>query len=1039
MDPAAERDDFEVALTDCIDALEGDAGSVGCDSSDELERVLARHPEHAERLRARLESLRRLGLLRADEAGVPAAIGRYRILRALGRGGMATVYLARDPRDGTLVALKASAAPLDGSGRARARFEREIRALGGLRHPGLVPVLDSGESDGRPYFTMEYVRGSTLAEVVAALRRSGRPIGELRAADVLALLPAVDLVDAPATPVTGSYFELVTRVVQQVALALDHLHGRGVLHRDIKPSNVLLRPDGRAALFDLGLAHVEDQPQLTRSGDFAGTPYYVSPEQVRDGPRALDPRSDVYSLGVTLYELLTLRRPFEGRSTAEVLRAIADDEPPLPRHSNPLVPRGLETICLTAVERDPARRYGSARELAEDLQRFRDFLPVRARPIGGLRRSWRFVRRHPARALALGLAALISIGLPAGLLLANRAIREQRDLAAEHAALARRQVQRSERQVDFLIELFDSSGGGLAEEALDARTVLDRSAERIETQFESDPLALAALLEATGRVYAELGSRGRAVYQLDRALATLKRELGEGHPESAGVLAALAQVHLEGGEAEDALALAGSARRAFAAAGEAGCTEDLRSGSTLADALVALGRPSEAHEVLDELRALAGEDERTSIEGRLARLLRLEGQLEEAHERYRAAERSCARAVDPDVLALAGLLEERAELSAELDRPDVAVELEGRAERLRSAWQRARTQRGPEEELALEAALVHFDLLPPTIEEYDRRFQEGITALQSGRLRAAIELFEHCLDRRPGRAACAYNLACAHALLGESAAALDWFERACELGIGALDVHFASMRRDPDLESIRGEPRFEGALDRVRKQRERLATRAERPAFTPGGEAGGSSAPLLVVLHAHGATPERASGGPVAEAARARGFAVFAPAAPLFAGEGFAWFNDVRDLSRHPGQLALRLADEIERCVAREGLDPERVLLLGEGAGATLAFDLALRAPGRFSAVVLLGGTLHPVVADDRVRRSAALGLEVHLILGQGAGLVRSDASALARHAERARDWLARRGIRHRVLLEEPSPAALLAALPERAALGRAP
>ena len=308
MEPSgSSEEEFEALLTECIDRF-------GVDGAEGVERVCSGRPDLAERLRERLASLQRLGLLGEERGGArPDTIGRYEIERRIGQGGMAVVYLAHDPRDGRRVALKVASTPLLAGDRGRARFEREVRAFEGLRHPNLVPILDSGEAQGRPFFTMEYVEGATLGQVIDALRRSGKSPDELTGRDVGAV------VAAPATTeVWGrSFFETVTRLVLDVAEALDHLHSHNVLHRDVKPSNVLLRPDGRAMLFDLGLAHIEDQPALTRSGDFAGTPYYVSPEQVMRGPKHLDARADVYSLGVTLFELLTLRRPFEGRTTAK--------------------------------------------------------------------------------------------------------------------------------------------------------------------------------------------------------------------------------------------------------------------------------------------------------------------------------------------------------------------------------------------------------------------------------------------------------------------------------------------------------------------------------------------------------------------------------------------------------------------------------------------------------------------------------------------------------------------------------------------------
>ncbi|HKB15030.1 MAG TPA: serine/threonine-protein kinase, partial [Planctomycetota bacterium] len=208
---------------------------------------------------------------------------------------------------------------------------------------------------------------------------------------------------------TKGYIETTCGLVAQVADALEHAHALGVIHRDVKPSNILVRVDGSAVLTDFGLAREEGLPSMSLTGEFAGTPYYVSPEQAMARRMRVDHRTDVYSLGVTLFELLTLRRPFEGTTTQEVLGKIVTKDPPSPRKFNPALPGDVVTIVLKAIEKDPDRRYASAAEFAADLRAFLSFKPIAAKPATPVTRALKFTRRHrtgaaSAVALALGLA-----------------------------------------------------------------------------------------------------------------------------------------------------------------------------------------------------------------------------------------------------------------------------------------------------------------------------------------------------------------------------------------------------------------------------------------------------------------------------------------------------------------------------------------------------------------------------------------------------------------------------------------------------------
>ena len=359
------------------------------------------------------------------EPAAGAKLGDFRILREIGRGGMGVVYEAEQISLRRVVALKVLPAHLTLRRQAVERFRREASTTARLRHVGIIEVHSVGEHGGTHYFAMSFVEGAPLDCVVEALRdRSDREIdGEtirkivMRVAHrrtVTAVDDEAEVAARPADPSAwrGSTSAVVARIFLQVADALEHAHRAGVLHRDVKPSNVLVRTDGTVVLTDFGLARECGLPSLSMTGEFAGTPYYVSPEQAQPRGRQVDARSDVFSLGIALYELLTRERPFDGETTRDVLDKILSTAVPLrPRRIDARIPRDLETICLTSIDKDPERRYQSASELAEDLRRFLDGRPVHARPVGHVTRAVRGMQRNPllTTVVALVIAFLLTL------------------------------------------------------------------------------------------------------------------------------------------------------------------------------------------------------------------------------------------------------------------------------------------------------------------------------------------------------------------------------------------------------------------------------------------------------------------------------------------------------------------------------------------------------------------------------------------------------------------------------------------------------
>ncbi|HEV3021365.1 MAG TPA: protein kinase, partial [Pirellulales bacterium] len=381
-------------------------------------------------------------------SGVPGRIGRFQVLEVLGRGAFGEVYKARDSELDRFVALKIPRTDSFATPEEAQRFLREARSAAGLRHPSIVQVHEISQEHGSPYIVSDYIEGLTLADLISA----GRPA-----------------------------FRESAQLVAQLADAIHYAHRQKIIHRDIKPSNILLGTamkersgSGGSTAFtpfltDFGLARRDEgEITVTLDGQVLGTPAYMSPEQAAGDHAQVDGRSDVYSLGVVLYELICGELPFRG-SRRMLLHQVLHDEPRPPRTFNDKIPRDLETICLKAMAKEPARRYGTAAELALDLRRWLNLEPIDARPVSAGERLWRWCRRRPAQA-ALVLAsmvavlALVGIGVALAFNFRLQAVADeaerQRGIAmvkkteAEQArAESERQRQEAQRQRAFAVEL----------------------------------------------------------------------------------------------------------------------------------------------------------------------------------------------------------------------------------------------------------------------------------------------------------------------------------------------------------------------------------------------------------------------------------------------------------------------------------------------------------------------------------------------------------------------------------------------------------
>jgi len=760
--------------------------------SDAAKRVAADHPEHADALErhlARLDGAR--GVLGALGSGVrerplPERIGGHTILRELGRGGMGVVYLARDEELGRAVALKAMTNPALAGERGRERFQREVRAVAALQHPCIVPIHETGEDAGTPYYTMPYVEGNSLADILAELR--GLDLEPARLTGRHLRVGSRDGDSArggshsSARP-ARSHVELVARLVLDVAEALAHAHAHGIVHRDVKPSNILVSAEGRALLCDFGLARSEESGDLTRSGDLVGTPHYVAPEQAAG--EGIDARCDVYALGTTLYELLTLRVPHDGGNTAEILRKIQTKEPTPLRKLNPATPRDLETICGTAMAKEPAQRYASAEELAEDLRRFISYRPVLARPVGPVTRTLRWTRRNPMAAVALGSLTLLVVVAPTAFGLYSQAA--ARRLEQEQLATVV-QRDRADRNVERVLRTVDEMLTRMGQQDLVYVPRMD------ELRRE--------LLERALELHQELIAEGDADEKVRRNTARAQRYV-------AGVLHDLGRLEEAVAAAERAVELETALYEAPDA--ELGDTVELTEGLWLLS-LVRRDRGDQEGAEAPLLRALALGEERLAAEPDSARarenvantcvnlggLYQSLGRHQDGERVLRDAVRHCELALE-DASADVALRSTRAailvNLGTVLASGPCTEEAESVAREALEAWQRvlASSPTWAEARLGVLKASVNLaDLL-----EACGRPEEGLELTAE-----ALRLGEELLAEHPDLPEYADSLTAAHKIAMRALAGAGMLDEAAAAGEKALARLEVVALRFPDVPSL---------------------------------------------------------------------------------------------------------------------------------------------------------------------------------------------------------------------------------------------
>lgn len=681
-------------------------------------------------------------------------IGPYEIIEELGHGGMGRVFAARQPGLGRIVAVKTLREGLNPE--LDLRFLREVQTVAGLRHPNIVAVHDSGRSGGSLYFSMDYIEGGDLAARLRVEPMSPREAAEL---------------------------------VAKVADGLAYSHDHGVLHRDLKPSNILL--DGKEPMIaDFGLAaQIEAGGDLTAATRTMGTPHYLAPEAILGGSASQSVVSDVYSLGVILFEMLTGRTPFAGATSAELPALVSENDPPSVRLLAPAVPRDLETVCLKCIERDPGRRYPSAAALADDLRRFLEGKEILARPASTLYRLRRFERRHRLAVVASGLVALtLVVATGFSLWLAARARRAERKAAAESATSA--------AVVAFLQHdlLEQAAPDQQPDRDIKLRTLLDRSAAKVADRFKDQPQAELAIRETLSLTYESLGDYASEKQQLDRAVELSTRLLG---PRDERTLSSLAEQALILARTGDPKAAEPKLERVIALEKEVlgpDARPTLHATNNLVFVLGQQGRIQDAEAVAKDvaarcLKALGPTDRETlAAEADLSSMYFWEGRYKDAeplNETVLAAYTQLFGSDNPVTLTSMGNL--AAVYGAE-DRMDKAQEMGLRL------YETRRRVLGPD----------HPDSLR-TLNNLGSAYR------QNGVLDKAVEANQASYDGRlklmgpksPETLMSQVNLAWAKLEKGDAAGALELAERAHSLSLEALGPdHYATLGTDSLLSEV---------------------------------------------------------------------------------------------------------------------------------------------------------------------------------------------------------------------------------------------
>jgi tetratricopeptide (TPR) repeat protein len=763
----------------------------------------------------------------APAAGAaPKRIAHFTIVRELGAGGMGTVYLAHDEKMRREVALKVLSRHSPSEAASR-RFEQEAWLAGRLDHPNIVKVYERGQWEELPYYAMELMDGGSLADVIEQQRRSGR--------------------DPDRKLVFGSSEAIhwALRTTIDAARALDAAHRQGIVHRDIKPVNLLLnRAQGAVKIADFGIAVDLEATRMTATGTVLGTVLYMAPEQIRGETSRIDGRTDVYALGVTLFELLTLEMPYAGKTQQLYMSQVLTTDSRRARGLNARVSQDVETVLRKAMEKDPADRYATAGAFADDLDNVLHLRPIAARPVGAIRRAAKWARRKPVHA---ALAATLAIAIPAAGYFAQRAVRERAEARRLHVADLLDEAlwlgQRTEygAMLDRVTAALTLEPGNLmalrhramarfrlagaqsdsaAADGLRAAALADVDSVIAGFPLEAWPHKLKALILTD----AKQGDAANSEIQRAEALRTdppsdgdvaesarlaqargenaqaveLYSELIRRHPDAVTAISARALVYEALGKPDQALvdyrvavglnpkyklAMVDLARLAL----DRGLIDDAEASLKRAFAL----DPEYPFALEEQGRVLAKRAEQAKVKGDLAKARTL---YEDAERVTRAALQGSSSLMWPE-LNLGAILGERAKLSREVD-PDLMSRAIDAYEKALSGFSGV-PEGGPRLDLYVAA---HLNLCDAQITL--RRLSEALgTCAQL----AAIS---------PKDAGAQYNLAGAYALSGDAPSAFEALSKDVALG----DADWEYLEADPWFTALRKDPRFTAIVAEMKQK-----------------------------------------------------------------------------------------------------------------------------------------------------------------------------------------------------------------------------
>jgi serine/threonine protein kinase len=699
---------------------------------------------------------------------LPAQIGRYKIVRILGEGGMGVVYEATQETPHRTVALKVVKPGLDSS--LLRRFEHESQALARLQHTGIAHIYDAGVADTgsgpQPYFAMEFICGKALRDYVEARHLSLR-----------------------------ERLGLMVKICQ----AVNHAHQRGLIHRDLKPGNILVDDTGQPKILDFGVARVTDnEAQVTRQtdvGQILGTLEYMSPEQVLGDPEEVDTRSDVYSLGVILYEMLAGKRPYKlKRQLHEAVQAIREEDPaPLSAVSRNY--RGdLETIVAKTLEKDKERRYGSAAALASDLERYLTDQPITARPDTVSYRLRKYVRRHRVGVMVAAGSVLLLIAFAVAQTVQLYRITRERD--------------RADRITKFMTDMFKVSDPSEARgNSITAREILDKASMGIDTGLAGDPEVQAQMLHVIGNVYGNLGLYSGSERLLSRAVAIRRQVLGPNDPGTLDSMNHLSWVLLYQGRYAEAEKLQRDALERERQVLGNNSPETAYAIDGLASTLGFESRYAEAEklyrESLDAEKRIHGQDSREYliVLGNLGWLLEQEGHLADSENVLRDAvnlARRTHREDDPIALNV------RTNLSATLMDEGRYAE----AEKLQSETiDIQRRVLGAEHR----STLASMQTLATILGRESHYAEAEKLYLQTLDIQRRVLGPEH-----PETGETLYDLGYLAAREGNKDEALSFFVEAVDHGLRPSVA--LEMEEDTDLTLLHDDPRFAALMDRVKKK-----------------------------------------------------------------------------------------------------------------------------------------------------------------------------------------------------------------------------